>query len=60
MQELGIQSKSINIGKFKGLFIAVAIIFIVLFIPALPNWLVFLAVYPLMASLVDIVIHLKH
>ena len=59
MQDLGIQLKSMNIGKFTGIFIAVAIISIVLLVPTLPNWLVFLAVYPLVTSLIDIVIHLK-
>jgi len=60
MQDLVVQLKSINISKFKGIFIAFAIIFIVLLIPVLPNWLVFLAAYPLITSLFDIVLYLKN
>ena len=60
MQDLGMQLKSINISKFTGIFIAFAIISIVLLIPALPNWLIFLAAYPLVTSLIDIVLYLKN
>ncbi len=59
MEDLVFQLKSISNKKLTGLFIALVIVLIVLLIPALPSWLVFLAAYPLITSLIDIVLYFR-
>ncbi len=59
MENLVFQLKSFNRGKFGGIFIAFAIIFIVLLVPALPSWLIIFALYPLVTSVIDMVLYFK-
>ncbi len=59
MEDLVLHLRSISLEKFKGIFIAFAIILIVLLIPVLPSWLALFAVYPLVTSVIDIVLYLR-
>jgi len=59
MEDLVLHLRSISLDKFKGIFIAFAMVLVVLLIPVLPSWLAFFALYPLVTSMIDIVLYLR-
>ena len=60
MENGAIKTKSLSFSKYSGLIIASVIIVVAFLVPSIPKWVSFVAIYPLITSIVDIVLDARH